>query len=519
MTLTRRGTLIGAAALGGAGLAAASALPASAQRRGGDLVFAQEATVPTLDMHFSTSIATRNVAMNMYEMLVSRNENNAPVADLAEGWDESADGLTYTFRLRRGVKFHNGKDMTSADVLASWQRYARMALQRRVLADVEKMEAPDAATFVVRLKTRQPTFIDQISSFAVPISIHPAEQADREGGKLDPIGTGPFQFVEFVPDSHVLIRRFDGYAPNTRFTGTDGFAGRKVVTLDTVRYRLVREPGARVAGLETGEFHVVEDVPTKSAERLRTNREIRLLPMKHWWLHGAWVNHHRPPTDNLMVRRAIQTALDMEAIMEIATDGAYDLQPGLQYPGNPYYTDAGKQFYNVNDPARAQAMLRQANYQGQEVVIITNSSFQSMYSAAVVATEQLRAIGLKVRMDVFDWATAIARRRERDAWNFWFTGQGTGPSVGPFTAMIDVVSPQLNQVVADPTLDALYADLLAKPTEAERKAVFAKFQERVYEQVHFLKFGDLTKVQAARASVQGFTPYRIPRFWNVSLGA
>jgi len=518
MHLTRRDALVGGAGMIGAGLAA-TALPAAAQRRGGDLVFAQEATVPTLDMHFSTSIATRNVAMNMYEMLVSRDEKNAPVADLAEAWEESRDGLTYTFRLRRSVRFHNGKEMTSADVLASWQRYQRMALQRGILANVEAMEAPDAATFVVRLKARQPTFIDQISSFAVPISIHPAEICGAEGGRLEPIGTGPFQFVEFVPDSHVLVRRFDGYVPNPAYQGTDGFAGRKVVTLDTVRYRLVREPGARVAGLETGELHVVEDIPTKSAERLRGNRDIRLLPMRHWWLHGAWVNHQRPPTNSLSVRRAIQTALDMEAIMGIATDGAYDLQPGLQYPGNPYYTDAGKQFFNVNDPGRARALLREANYQGQELVLITNSSFASMYNAAVVVTEQLRAIGLRVRMDVFDWATAIARRRDPDAWNLWFTGQGTGPAVGPFTAMIDVVSPQLNQVVPDPTLDALYADLIGKPTEAERKAVFARFQERIYEQVHFLKFGDLTKIQAARATVQGFIPYRIPRFWNVSLAA
>ena len=510
--ISRRETLLGSGAL-----ALAAVRPAAAQRRGGDLVFAQEATVPTLDMHFSTSIATRNVAMNMYECLVTRDENNAPVADLAEGFEESGDGLTYTFRLRRGVKFHNGQDMSSADVLASWQRFQRMSLQRGILGQVESMAAPDATTFVVKLKARQPTFIDQISSFAVPISIHPASQKDAEGGKIEPIGTGPFQLVEFVPDSHVLVKRFDAYAANTAQQGTNGFAGRKAALLDTVRFRLVREPGARVAGLETGELHVVEDVPTKSAERLKTRTDIRLLPLKYWWLHGAWVNHKRAPTDNLMVRRAVQTALDMEAIMEIATDGAFDLQPGLQYPGNPYYTDAGKQFYNVADPDKAKAMLRQANYGGQELVIITNSSYASMYNAAVVVTEQLRGIGLKVRMDVFDWATAIARRRDPDSWNLWFTGQGTGPAVGPFTAMIDVVTPQLNQVVPDPTIDALYADLLGRPSEPERKAVFARFQERVYEQVHFLKFGDLTKMQAARANVQGFVPYRIPRFWNVSL--
>ncbi|MCC7282124.1 MAG: ABC transporter substrate-binding protein [Acetobacteraceae bacterium] len=512
MPVSRRETLLGAS-----GLAMAAAWPAAAQRRGGDLVFAQEATVPTLDMHFSTSIATRNVAMNMYECLVTRDEKNAPIADLAEGWEESGDGLTYSFRVRQGMRFHNGQEMTSADVLASWQRFQRMALQRGVLGEVASMAAPDRATFVVKLQRRQPTFIDQISSFAVPISIHPASQKDAEGGKIEPIGTGPFQLVEFVPDSHVLVKRFDAYAPNPAQQGTNGFAGHKVPLLDTVRFRLSREPGARVASLEAGEVQVVEDVPTKSAERLKGRADIRLLPMKHWWLHGAWVNHKRPPTNELLVRRAVQTALDMEAIMEIATDGAYDLQPGLQYPGNPYFTEAGKQFYNVNDPDKAKALLRQANYGGQELVIITNSSYASMYNAAVVVTEQLRAIGMKIRMDVFDWATAIARRRDPDTWNLWFTGQGTGPAVGPYTAMIDVVSPQLNQVVPDPTLDALYADLLNKPTEAERKAVFAKFQERIYEQVHFLKFGDLTKMQAARTNVQGFVPYRIPRFWNVSL--
>jgi peptide/nickel transport system substrate-binding protein len=120
-------------------------------------------------------------------------------------------------------------------------------------------------------------------------------------------------------------------------------------------------------------------------------------------------------------------------------------------------------------------------------------------------------------MDVFDWATAVARRQDAASWNVWFTGQGTGPAVGPFTATIEVVSPSNLQVVPDPTLDAIYADLVNKPTQAERKQAFARFQERVYEQVHFLKFGDLTKVQAARATVQGFVPYRIPRFWNVSL--
>ncbi len=116
---------------------------------------------------------------------------------------------------------------------------------------------------------------------------------------------------------------------------------------------------------------------------------------------------------------------------------------------------------------------------------------------------------------MFDWATAINRRRDKDAWNLWFTGQGSGPSVGPFSALKDVVSPQNNQFVADPTLDKLFAELVAGTSFEARKATFGQFQQRVYDQVLFLKFGDLVRKQAARSNIKGFQPYRIPRMWNV----
>jgi len=323
------------------------------------------------------------------------------------------------------------------------------------------------------------------------------------------------QFVEWVPDSHIRLKRFDGYQPDARYKGSEGFGGRKEVWFDTVDFRIVKEPGARVAGLESGQLQIIEDLPAESAKRLAANKTIAIHDLKDFWLQGAWVNHHRPPTSDLRVRRAIQLALDMEEIMEIATDGAYTLQPGLQYPGNPYYVTDGAALYNAKDPKKAAALLKEAGYKGEELVIMTNSSYQSMYKAAQIVSEQLKAIGMKVRVDVFDWATAINQRRNRDAWNLWFTGQGSGPSVGPFSALKDVVSPQNNQFVADPVLDKLFAELVSGESFEIRKATFGKFQERVYDQVLFLKFGDLVRKQAARANVKGFKPYRIPRLWNV----
>ena len=281
-------------------------------------------------------------------------------------------------------------------------------------------------------------------------------------------------------------------------------------------FKLVKEPGARVAGLESGQLQIIEDLPAESAKRLAGNKAITIFDLKNFWLHGAWVNHHRAPTNDLRVRRAMQLALDMDEIMEISTDGAYGVQPGLQYPGNPYYVTDGKEFYNAKDPKKAAALLKEAGYKGEELVIITNSSYQSMYKAAQIVSEQLKAVGFKVRVDVFDWATAMNRRSDKDAWNLWFTGQGSGPSVGPFSAMKDVVSPQKNQVVADPgDRQAVCRTGVRRHASRRARPPSAKFQARVYDQVLFLKFGDLYRKQAARSNVKGFAPYRIPRLWNV----
>jgi peptide/nickel transport system substrate-binding protein len=500
-------------------LAPVAALPpaGAAPRRGGEMIFAQEAQVSGLDMHFSSAISSRNIALHIYESLLTRDESNAPIAELAERWTASGDGLTYTFPLRKGVLFHNGKEMTSADVLASYQRYQRLGVDKKLLDPVAAMTAVDRYTFQLKLKKAVPTFIEELSSFRVPIVIMPAEETAKGGGKTEPyIGTGPYQFVEWIPDSHVKLKRFDRYKVNETLPDRSGFGGRKVAYFDAVTFRIVTEGGARVAGLEKGELHGVEDVPTKAAQRLKSNRNVVLYPLERFWIHIAIPNHARPPTDNLLVRRAIQVGLNMDEIMEAATDGAYSLQAGYQYPGNPYYTDAGKERYNPKDTEQAKRLLKEAGYKGEEVVLITNSDYQTMYNAAIVMAEQMKAFGLNVKTEVSDWPTQRKKREDPKAWNFYFTGFGTGPSVGPAAALIDLLPPvNLQNAAVDPVLHQAFDDLLNKATPEERKAAFVRAQARIYEQVHAVKFGDLTKIQAVRANVKGFKPHRIPRMWGV----
>ncbi|MCC6472049.1 MAG: ABC transporter substrate-binding protein [Alphaproteobacteria bacterium] len=513
-TWIRHGLAVGLLGLATPALAA----PFTCPKKGGDLVFAGEAKVNSLDQYASNTISTRNLAMNIYEALMTRDEKNEPILDLAESMEESADRKTYTFKLRQGIKFHNGKEMTSADVMASFDRYNKIGIERSNLVNVEKWEAPDKYTFIIRMKVAQPTFIEDLSSFSVPIDIFPAEQKDAEPLRLEPIGTGPFKVVENVADSHVKLARFDDYKPNPKFEDRTGFGGYKVACIDTVTYRIVTEPGARVAGLETGELQAVEDVPTKAQADLKKNPKITLVPLENWWVHIMLPNTKTAPTNNLAFRKAVQAALDMDEIMDASTDGAYKLNIGFQYPGRATYTDVGKETYNQKNAAVAKKYLAEAGYKGEPVVFMTNKDYTSMYNAALVTTEQLKAVGINAKLEVVDWPTSVNRMsKEAEGWNFFYTGWGTQPALGPLATIKFFIPPGGTQAPTppDPELEAAYAEMQNKPDVAGRQAGFVKAQKIALEKVYAVPFGSLTKVQAVRSNVKGFKPFRAPRFSNV----
>jgi len=487
---------------------------------GGEFVFGQEANVNSLDQMTSSTISTRNVAMNMFEALMTRDENTAPIPDLASKVVEAADGMSYTFTLRPGVKFHNGKAMSSADVVASFDRYNKIGLARTMFGNVAGWEAPDAGTFVIRMKKRQPTFLLQLSSFSIPVVIVPAEITDAPAQQLKTIGTGPFQLVDFTPGSAVKMRRYDGYTPSANFEERTGFGGYKQACFDSVTFRIVTEPGARLAGLKTGELQGVEDLPTKSLTELKNDKNVTLLPLQNWWIQIALPNASFAPTDNLAFRKAVQAVLDMDEIMDAASDGNYRLNVGFRYPNNPDYTDAGKETYNQKNAAVAKKFLAESGYKGEPVSLLTNKDYPSMYNAALVMSEQMKAIGINAQLKVVDWPTSVnmALNTDKD-WNFFFTGWGTQPALGGLDVIQFMVNPGASYKpktnTDDPDLLAAWLEMNNNPDPAARQAAFATAQRVSFEKAYALPFGALTKVQAVRANVQGFKPFRIPRMFNV----
>jgi peptide/nickel transport system substrate-binding protein len=517
-----RAILLSVAAL--AGLAAAvtpgSAEPFKCPRVGGNFVFGQEANVNGLDQMTSVTISTRNIAMNIFESLMTRDENFSPILELAGAMTESPDHLSYMFKLRQGIRFHNGKAMTSADVVASFDRYARIGLYRSTLSNVDRWEAPDKETFIIRMKKVQPTFLEMLSSFSAPIVIVPAEEEDDPPMQLRPIGTGPWQLVEAVPGGHVKLKRYEGYRPNTNFEQKTGFGGYKQACFDTVTFRIVTEPQARVAGLKTGELQGVEDLPTKSLPDLKTDSHVTVIPLPNWWIQIAQVNTSVPPTDNLMFRKAVQAALDMDEIMEAASDGNYRLNVGFQYPNQADYTDAGVETYNIKNTDLAKKYLAQSGYKGEQVVLLTDKDYPAMYNSSLVMQQQMQAIGINAQLKVVDWPTSANMALHADAgWNFFYTGWGTQPALGALATMQFFVPPGAVYMPRDgqddPELASLWNDMNSLPTPKGRRDAFAKMQKYALEQVYAVPFGSLTKQQAVRANVKGFVPFRIPRMSNV----
>jgi peptide/nickel transport system substrate-binding protein len=512
-SLTRRGTF----GLG-AGLAASAALgaPAVAQRRGGgEVVVAITQAPPSLDAHVTSAQAARNITLHMYETLFARDENARPVPDLADGANISADGLTYVFPLRRDVRFHNGTTMTANDVVASIERYRKIGASANLLAAIDSVAASGPHEVTIRLKQVQSTFLDNLSSPRAPIAIYPAAEAAKPANQIAFIGTGPFRFVEYLPDRHARIARFDGYVPNPRYAGRDGFAGKKEVFIDGVTFRFMPEQGARTAALEAGEVQLVETVDGPTAQRLGTNPRYAIHKLLPFSMQVIKFNHALGATGDLNFRQAVLATLDMEEIMTIAFPDIFQLDGSWVYPGSAYHTATGTERYNKPDMQQAKALLGRSAYRGEKLTFIVDNNRPNIDTATVVQ-QRVKEIGVNIDISVADWPTVSRVGFTPQGWNFWCHGFGIEPYEGPASVMAPWVN-GTSMLQRDEKIDAWFAAYNAAMEQSARQKIFADFQSHMWANAVAIKAGNYGLFQAASARLKEFKPYRIPRMWGVTL--
>jgi peptide/nickel transport system substrate-binding protein len=296
---------------------------------GGVLRVAVTASPPTLDFQASNTSATRVVATHIFESLVTFDKSYKPVPMLAEKWDLSNDGKIYTFYLRKGVLFHNGDEMKAEDVKASVERFAKIAPRRRDLSSLELINIIDDYTIEFKLKKPIGPFIAILGIPNALLAIMPKEAVEgRAAKKADIIGTGPYQLVEWIPDRHIKLKRFKDYKPLD--IPASGYAGKKAGYLNEIYFIPVTEPGARVAGLETGDYDFADFLPGNSVPDLKQNPKLVIKPLMPCTAPLAYINHTRH-FKNKKLRQAVQAGLDHEAIMIAGSEGAGRLNPGMYF--------------------------------------------------------------------------------------------------------------------------------------------------------------------------------------------
>jgi peptide/nickel transport system substrate-binding protein len=488
----------------------------TAPHKGGTLVYANISGPGTLDPYVAGSLVELEVIHHIYEQLVEMDEHYAWKPMLASKVDISPDAKMFTFTLRHGVKFSNGKELTSADVLASFQRYQKMSTNAVVLADVDTFETPDPYTFIVKLKNPNAVFLDILKSPTYPLSIMPAEQKDKPSREADVIGTGPYKLAEWERDSHLVLERNDGYVPDDSANGPDGFAGKKTAYLDKIRYNFVPEANARIAALQTGAADVISDLPPDLSKRLADRKDLSLQKVFPYCQQVFITNSQNGPTANPLIRQAIEAAVNVDEILD-ATGQIAQKNASLVYPFSVYYSpEISTPYYDEKDPAKAKALLEKAGYKGEKIILQTNSNYAYMRDAILVLAEQLKAAGMNADVQVVDWTTnASNMQRGTGNWNVSTTGFCSQPLLGPQQWKVMIYT--FPQVKGDTVLDAAYTKFLTSPAVADRKAAWQDVEKRVLDQAYMIKVADLGGLRGYDDKVENLTPYFFVRYWNVWL--
>ena len=387
--------------------------PASPQapRKGGTLRVGMIGEPPTLDQHATTAVITREIGINMFEGLYALDVRYQPAPLLAEGHDVADGGKRYTIRLRKDVRFHNGKPLTAADVVASLKRWGAMASTgKAIFRSVEAVEAKGPGVVEIRLKEPSGTLLTVLAQVDNAASIYPKEVIDAAGeGQLKEfVGTGPFKFVEHKPDRHIKLARFDGYT--ARAEPASGLAGRRAAMVDELLFLPVPDYATRQAGMLTGEYDYIEQVKPDQYERLKSAPGVEPVVVKPYGWATIVFNLKQGLMTDKRLRQAAQAALDVEPMMlaGLGHKDFYRLDPGLFFRELAWHSRAGAALYDQHDKDKARRLLKEAGYAGQPMRWIVTTEYEHHYKPAVVAKSQLEEVGFKIDLQVLDSAT-VAR--------------------------------------------------------------------------------------------------------------
>jgi peptide/nickel transport system substrate-binding protein len=495
------------------------ALPAAGQapRSGGELVFPVPSEPPSYDGHREETFGLIHPIAPFYNTLLRVDPNDKsgtkPYPSVAESWTVSQDGKTYTFKIRRGVKFHDGSELTARDVKASYDKIIFPppgvgSTRKGQYADVAAVEAPDATTVVFKLKEPSGSFI---SSLLSPYNfLYKADilAKDPHWYEKNIMGTGPFTFVEHVKGSHVVGKKNPAYWDKGK------------PYLDGFRAVFMRDSAAQVAAVR-GERAHIQFRGFSPAER---DSIVSTLGSKVVVQESPWdcillvaINHEKKPFDDRRVRRALTLALDRhQASQSLSKIAIVKAVAGVQVPGTPFATPpeelnklAGYWTDIEKSRAEARRLLREAGVPEGFSFTFTNRGIPMPYEPlGVWLIDQWRRIGLNVNQQVLEAAAYFGPLRKGDfqvAMDFQ-CGYIVEPDLDMYKFLSSSRNPANYARYNDPVLDKLYDEQSRATDAAKRKQLIRQFEKRLLdEEAHYLMTLQWHRIIPHSAKVKGWT--------------
>lgn len=458
----------------------------------------------------NTAMATRDIGFNMYEGLVTYDGDREIAPMLAESWEVSDDGTSVTFTLREGVPFHDGTEMSPEDVVASidfWRARNGPAL--------EHLESLDMSVDgnAVTLSTDEPRpILDFVAMTTHPLVIMPASVIEgvAEGeGVTDYVGTGPYEYVEWVEDQHVLLTRFDDYVGVE--DDPSGYAGSKAASIENLRFVIAPDSSARVSGLESGTYHAIDQVQPDDVMQLDT-------PEYETTTHtgtfsSLFFNHAEGLMTDENLRRAIYAGIDIEQV-ELATfadESQWDMDGAWVVEGSDFYTEEGLGNWNAGDLDLAQEFVEASSYDGETVRLLATQDYPQVYNFAIVVQETLTDLGIDSEITTQPWTTMLETRTDAGAWDITFSTLWPLPTVPSAHSFL---APSYPGWIDYEDITEALEQVHAAQTPEERQEASEALQRANADRAGWLKSGNQATIHTSTTDVAEIDYLDGPIYWN-----
>jgi peptide/nickel transport system substrate-binding protein len=478
-----------------AAAAVATAAPSPAAiPRGGELIVGKDQEAPGIDPARNPASAAIRIFDLMYSRLIRLDDQMRPVPDLAEKW-EQPDGKTFIFHLRQGVRFHNGRELTSEDVKYTYERILNPdtgSIGRSFFLPIDTMETPDKYTFKVNLKAPFTPFL--VNTSASWAGIVAKEIVEANKGDLNKVeaGSGPYMLQEWSPENRtVLVRNPNYYIPGQPY-------------LDKITYLLMKEESARIAALRTGkiDWTILTAAGMDTLKKDSSNLTLVSGPTLGYYYLG--MNVAKKPFDNLKVRQAISYAVDRKEIIDTVFRGYARLTGPVPAAMADWALDVSNNPYYKPDLNKAKQLMAEAGVTSVKTTIQAMSAQPAQVEAAQVIQSQLKKIGIEAEIQPLETGVYV------DNWgkkNMELMVGGNTAGTNPDRAVSFFFSTKGSANVwnfSDARVDEIAAQASTLTDQAQAKKLYDEAQQRIVEMAPNLFLANQDDFVAYLPKVKGY---------------